>query len=177
MSDPPGSLSRLRTGETRRQGSARIRRFHGDGDHHRDHDHTGRSAWSLPRPPLGRRAVGSFNRDSIRNCCRRDERYKASSSLPLNRQAVLENLPTDTLPRLLRRTTLSAIMVGAVGFLVAIFVAPPLGALGLVLGMGLAIMNFRQLARRRPGSSFEASRAPRPCVANSAARRSHDSAR
>jgi hypothetical protein len=61
---------------------------------------------------------------------------------------VLENLPTDTLPRLLRRTTLTAVVVGAVGFLVAIFVAPPLGALGLVLGMGLAIGNFRQLARR-----------------------------
>jgi hypothetical protein len=61
---------------------------------------------------------------------------------------VLENLPTDTLPRLLRRTTLSAVVVGAAGFLVAIFLAPAMGALGLVLGMGLAVLNFRQLARR-----------------------------
>ena len=58
---------------------------------------------------------------------------------------VLENLPTDTLPRLLRRTTLSAIIVGVVGFAVAIVVAPPLAALGVVLGVGMAIMNLRFL--------------------------------
>ena len=58
---------------------------------------------------------------------------------------MLENLPTDTLPRLLRRTTLSAIIVGVVGFVVAIFVAPPLAALGLVLGVGMAIANLRFL--------------------------------
>jgi hypothetical protein len=58
---------------------------------------------------------------------------------------VLENLPTDTLPRLLRRTTLSAIIVGAAGFLVAIFVAPPLAALGVLLGTGMAILNLRFL--------------------------------
>jgi hypothetical protein len=58
---------------------------------------------------------------------------------------VLENLPTDTLPRLLRRTTLSAIIVGAAGFLVAIFVAPPLAALGVLMGVGMAILNLRFL--------------------------------
>ncbi len=58
---------------------------------------------------------------------------------------MLENLPTDTLPRLLRRTTLSAIIVGVVGFVVAIFVAPPLAALGVVLGVGMAIVNLRFL--------------------------------
>jgi hypothetical protein len=58
---------------------------------------------------------------------------------------VLENLPTDTLPRLLRRTTLSAIVVGALGFIVALVVAPPLAALGVVLGVGMAIMNLRFL--------------------------------
>jgi hypothetical protein len=58
---------------------------------------------------------------------------------------VLENLPTDTLPRLLRRTTLSAVIVGALGFLVAIFVAPPLAALGVLLGVGMAVMNLRFL--------------------------------
>jgi hypothetical protein len=61
---------------------------------------------------------------------------------------VLENLPTNTLPRLLRRTTLSAIIVGFVGFIVAIFVAPPLAALGLVIGVGLAIVNLRFLDRQ-----------------------------
>ena len=58
---------------------------------------------------------------------------------------MLENLPTDTLPRLLRRTTLSAIIVGVVGFAVAVFVAPPLAALGVVIGVGMAIMNLRFL--------------------------------
>jgi len=58
---------------------------------------------------------------------------------------VLENLPANTLPRLLRRTTLSAIAVGVVGFVVAIFIAPPLGALGVALGVGLAILNLRFL--------------------------------
>jgi len=61
---------------------------------------------------------------------------------------VLENLPPDTLPRLLRRTTLSAIVVGVVGFLVALFVAPALAALGVVLGVGLAIVNLRFLDRQ-----------------------------
>ena len=58
---------------------------------------------------------------------------------------VLENLPTDTLPRLLRRTTLSAIIVGVVGFVVTIFVAPLLAALGVVIGVGMAIANLRFL--------------------------------
>ncbi len=58
---------------------------------------------------------------------------------------MLENLPANALPRLLRRTTLSAIAVGLVGFVVAILVAPPLAALGVVLGLGLAILNLRFL--------------------------------
>ncbi|MEO9181640.1 MAG: ATP synthase subunit I [Acidimicrobiales bacterium] len=61
---------------------------------------------------------------------------------------MLENLPTDTLPRLLRRTTLSALIVGALGFVVAIFIAPPLAALGLVIGVGLAVLNLRFLDRQ-----------------------------
>jgi len=58
---------------------------------------------------------------------------------------VLENLPANTLPRLLRRTTLSAIAVGGIGFIVALLVAPPLSALGVVIGVGLAILNLRFL--------------------------------
>lgn len=61
---------------------------------------------------------------------------------------MLENLPTNTLPRLLRRTTLSAIIVGFAGFVVALFVAPPLSALGLIIGVGLAIVNLRFLDRQ-----------------------------
>ena len=61
---------------------------------------------------------------------------------------MLENLPANTLPRLLRRTTVSAIIVGFVGFVVALFVAPPFSALGLVIGVGLAIVNLRFLDRQ-----------------------------
>ena len=61
---------------------------------------------------------------------------------------MLENLPTNALPRLLRRTTLSALAVGIVGFVVAIFIAPPLGALGLALGVAGAILNLRFLDRQ-----------------------------
>ena len=61
---------------------------------------------------------------------------------------MLENLPTNTLPRLLRRTTLSALAVGIVGFVVAIFIAPPLGALGVALGVAGAILNLRFLDRQ-----------------------------
>ena len=58
---------------------------------------------------------------------------------------MLENLPANTLPRLLRRTTLSAIAVGVLGFVAALVVAPPLAALGVALGVGLAILNLRFL--------------------------------
>ncbi len=61
---------------------------------------------------------------------------------------MLENLPPNTLPRLLRRTTLSAIIVGFVGFLVALFVATPLSALGVLIGVTLAIFNLRYLDRQ-----------------------------
>ena len=61
---------------------------------------------------------------------------------------MLENLPTNTLPRLLRRTTLSAIAVGVVGFVVAIFIAPPLAALGVALGVVFAIVDLRFLDRQ-----------------------------
>jgi hypothetical protein len=58
---------------------------------------------------------------------------------------VLENLPANTLPRLLRRTTLAAIAVGVIGFIVAILVAPPLAALGVALGILGAVLNLRFL--------------------------------
>ncbi len=61
---------------------------------------------------------------------------------------MLENLPTNTLPRLLRRTTVSALAAGLVGFAVALFVAPPLGAIGVAMGVGLAVVNLRFLDRQ-----------------------------
>ena len=61
---------------------------------------------------------------------------------------MLENLPTNTLPRLLRRTTVSALAAGLVGFAVALFIAPPLAALGVAIGVGLAVVNLRFLDRQ-----------------------------
>ncbi len=57
---------------------------------------------------------------------------------------MLENLSPSTLPRLLRRTVLSAIAAGAVGFVIAVMIAP-LAGLGVVIGVGLAIVNLRFL--------------------------------
>jgi hypothetical protein len=61
---------------------------------------------------------------------------------------VLENLPPNTLPRLLRRTTISAIVAGFLGFVVALWIATPLAALGVVIGVGLAVVNLRYLDRQ-----------------------------
>ncbi len=61
---------------------------------------------------------------------------------------VLENLPTNTLPRLLRRTTVSALAAGLVGFVVALFLSQPLAALGVAVGVGLAVLNLRFLDRQ-----------------------------
>jgi hypothetical protein len=60
---------------------------------------------------------------------------------------VLENLSPSTLPRLLRRTVLSALVAGAVGFVVGVMIAP-LAGLGVVIGVGLAILNLRFLDRQ-----------------------------
>jgi hypothetical protein len=60
---------------------------------------------------------------------------------------VLENLSPSTLPRLLRRTVLSAIAAGAVGFVVGEMFQPYAG-LGVVIGVGLAILNLRFLDRQ-----------------------------
>ena len=61
---------------------------------------------------------------------------------------MLENLPADTLPRLLRRTNLTAIAVGFVGFFVALMIAPDLAAVGLVIGLALAVINLRFIDRQ-----------------------------
>jgi hypothetical protein len=61
---------------------------------------------------------------------------------------VLENLPADTLPRLLSRTTLSALIVGAAGVVVAVLLGSPLGAIGVAIGMALALGNLRLMVRQ-----------------------------
>jgi hypothetical protein len=49
------------------------------------------------------------------------------------------------LTRMLRRTMLMAIVVGAGAVLVAFMVAPPLAGLGIAIGVGLAILNLRAM--------------------------------
>ncbi len=61
---------------------------------------------------------------------------------------MLENLPPDTLPRLLRRTSWSALIVATIGFIVALVIDQPWAALGLVFGVFLAVMNLRFLDRQ-----------------------------
>lgn len=61
---------------------------------------------------------------------------------------MLENLPTTILPRLLRRTTASAIAAGFLGFVVSLLVAPAPAALGVVVGVGMAVVNLRYLDRQ-----------------------------
>jgi hypothetical protein len=59
---------------------------------------------------------------------------------------VLHDLAPDSLPRLLRRCALSAIIVGVIGFILAACFAPVAGALGFAIGTGLALLNMRHLA-------------------------------
>ena len=61
---------------------------------------------------------------------------------------MLENLPVNTLPKLLRRTTISAIIVAVLGFIVALLVAGAIPALGVVVGVGLAVLNLRFVDRQ-----------------------------
>jgi hypothetical protein len=61
---------------------------------------------------------------------------------------VLENLPADTLPRLLSRTTVSALIVGAAGFAVAVLLGSPMGAVGIAIGLSLALLNLRVMVRQ-----------------------------
>ena len=56
---------------------------------------------------------------------------------------MLNDLPPQVLPRLMRRTIWSALILGTIGFFVAILLAP-LAGLGLIIGLGLAIVNLRQ---------------------------------
>lgn len=61
---------------------------------------------------------------------------------------MLENLPATLLPRLLRRTVLSALCVGALGCVVAILVGSAGAAAGVALGVALAILNLRVFDRQ-----------------------------
>jgi hypothetical protein len=52
------------------------------------------------------------------------------------------------LPRLLRRTVLSALLAGALGFIVAILMGSAGAAAGVAIGVALAILNLRVFDRQ-----------------------------
>lgn len=57
----------------------------------------------------------------------------------------LGDLDVTVLQRLLRRTTILTVMVGSVGVFLALMLSQPLAAVGLVLGLAMAIANLRFL--------------------------------
>jgi hypothetical protein len=57
----------------------------------------------------------------------------------------LGDLDASVLQRLLRRTTILTVVVGSVGIFLALLVGQPLTAVGLVLGLAMAILNLRFL--------------------------------
>jgi hypothetical protein len=57
----------------------------------------------------------------------------------------LSDLQGNALNKVLRRTILSALIVGAVAILLTAFLGSLWGALGLIIGLGLAIVNLRFL--------------------------------
>lgn len=57
----------------------------------------------------------------------------------------LSDLQGNALTKVLRRTIVSALIVGAVAVLLTAFLGSLWGALGLIIGLGLAIVNLRFL--------------------------------
>ena len=57
----------------------------------------------------------------------------------------IQHLDASVLQKLLRRTVLMSLVVGGIAIIVALAVSPPLSALGIVMGLGLAILNLRFL--------------------------------
>jgi hypothetical protein len=57
----------------------------------------------------------------------------------------LSGLDGTALVKVLRRTTVSALIVGGGAIVVALFVSSPLAAVGIVIGLAMAIVNLRFL--------------------------------
>jgi hypothetical protein len=57
----------------------------------------------------------------------------------------LSDLEGTALVKVLRRTTVSSLIVGGGAIIVALFVSSPLAAVGIVFGLGMAILNLRFL--------------------------------
>jgi hypothetical protein len=57
----------------------------------------------------------------------------------------IEHLDGPVLQRLLRRTVLTTLVVGGIAIVISLLVAPPFAAVGIALGLGVAILNLRFL--------------------------------
>ena len=57
----------------------------------------------------------------------------------------IQHLDAPVLQKLLRRTVLMTLVVGGIAIIVSLAFAPPLSAVGILLGLGLAILNLRFL--------------------------------
>jgi O-antigen/teichoic acid export membrane protein len=85
--------------------------------------------------------------------------------------SMFENFSLPDLARVSRRTMLSALIIGVVGLAVCVLLRAPLTGLGLCIGLGLGIFNFRLIQRSvvRVGLSEEENRR-RPLATNTMVR-------
>ncbi|HEY1830319.1 MAG TPA: hypothetical protein VGG38_08760 [Acidimicrobiales bacterium] len=63
----------------------------------------------------------------------------------MNMMSGLSDLEGTALAKVLRRTVVSALIAGGGAVIVALLLASPWAALGIVIGLGLALMNLRFL--------------------------------
>jgi hypothetical protein len=63
----------------------------------------------------------------------------------MNMLSGLSDLGGDALAKVLRRTVVSALIVGVGAIVVALLLSSPWAALGLAIGLGLAVLNLRFL--------------------------------
>jgi hypothetical protein len=57
----------------------------------------------------------------------------------------IEHLEAPVLQRLLRRTVLMTLITGGIAIVISLLIAPPFAAVGIALGLGVAILNLRFL--------------------------------
>jgi hypothetical protein len=63
----------------------------------------------------------------------------------MDMMSVLSDLEGSALAKVLRRTVVSALIVGVGAIIIALLLSQPWAALGIVIGLGLAILNLRFL--------------------------------
>jgi hypothetical protein len=69
---------------------------------------------------------------------------------------VLGALDPNVFKSLLRRLTVSAIVLGVGGVVVALLVGPPLSAVGLALGVAIGFLNVRAIDRQVSNTNVDA---------------------